>query len=299
MNIYDGTHMWIWQADKIHGGNVQQMIAEAKARGIHGVLIKFANGSLVGDPNSQAYMAQFKRLVGPFKAAGIIVGGWIYQYLTDVAGEVDACCQAIEAGADWIVLDAEIDVKGKASRVAQFGQMLRAKHPNVLIGLSSFAIADYHPEVPFTEYNKFVDVMMPQIYWAEMGWNVAVAFNASIASYKKYGKPIAPSGQAYAGAQPGDMAAFIQLSKKAGLSHVSWWDWQQATLAQLNAIQANILARPKPAAPNQTEDWRVTAIAQAKANKVFKDDHKPGEPVTIEILAATMNNFYDLIKGGK
>jgi hypothetical protein len=239
-NVWDGTYLWSWKAN----GNVNDLIAQAKALGVTGILIKFANGSLVGDTVSQEYMARFKQLAPLFKASGFRVGGWIYQYLTDVQGEVDACSQAIDAGAEWIVLDGEVELKGKMTQVQQFGMLLRAKYPNIPLGLSSFSIADYHPEVPFTEYSQFVDVMMPQVYWAEMGWDVAVAFNASIASYKKFGKPIAPTGQSYGGATPADMARFIQLCKGAGFTHASWWDWDEATSSHLQAIQSNLIQPP-------------------------------------------------------
>jgi hypothetical protein len=242
--VFNGSFMFIWNAKNLDNGDVNAMIAQAKKMGVTGVIIKFANGSLNGDPVSQSYMAQFKKYVGPFKAAGFQVGGWIYQYLTDVQGEVDACSQAIDAGADFIVLDGEAELKGKAARVAEFGQLLRAKHPDTLLALSSFAIASYHPEVPFAEYSNFVNAMMPQIYWDDMGWTVDKAFNTSIASYKRYGKPIAPTGQSYATAQPNDIARFIQLSQEAKFTNISWWDWDEANQGQLGAIQANPLVIP-------------------------------------------------------
>jgi hypothetical protein len=266
MRIWDGTHLFIWQLEKTCNGDVNQMISTAKDLGITGVLIKFANGSLNGDAKSQAYMDKFKSYAPAFKAAGFVVGGWIFQYLTDVQGEVDACSQAIEAGADWIVLDGEVELNGKNAQVTQFGQLFRAKYLNYPLGLSSFAIANYHPEVPFNEYAPFIDVMMPQIYWAEMGWDVAVAFNASIASFKQYGKPIAPSGQSYDKATVADMAKFVQLCKGAGLTHVSWWDWQEATVEQLNAVKGNIipLTQPVVKTPSVTTGKTVVSIGNTQ-----------------------------------
>ncbi|WCK52461.1 S-layer homology domain-containing protein [Aneurinibacillus sp. Ricciae_BoGa-3] len=242
--VFNGTFMFIWNAKNLDNGDVNAMIAQAKKLGVTGVIIKFANGSLKGDPVSQGYMAQFKKYAAPFKAAGFQVGGWIYQYLTDVPGEVDACSQAIQAGADFIVLDAEVELKGKGAQVAEFGQLLRSKYPDTLLALSSFAIADYHPEVPFAQYNNFVNAMMPQIYWDDMGWTVDKAFKASIASYQKFGKPIAPTGQSYSTAQPEDIARFVQLSQAAKFTNISWWDWEEANQGQLGAIQNNLLTVP-------------------------------------------------------
>ncbi|WCK56190.1 hypothetical protein PP175_09880 [Aneurinibacillus sp. Ricciae_BoGa-3] len=299
MTVYEGTHVWIWQPWNIYGGDVNQLITACKQRGIDGVIIKFANGSLANDQVSQRFMDYFKKYAGPLKAAGITVGGWIYQYLTDPLCEVDACTQAIGAGADWIVFDAETEIKGKGAQVTQFLQAYRAKHPHTVTGLSSFAIADYHTdEVPFAEYAKYVDVLMPQIYWDEMKWPVEVAFLSSVTSYKKYNKPIAPTGQSYLTAKPSDMAKFVQLCKSNGFRHVSWWDWDEASPEQLNAIEQNriqiVNSTPQPV----PEDWRIREINAARTTGIFTSDHKPGEPVTIEVLAAALNNLYKLIKGG-
>jgi hypothetical protein len=239
----NGTFLFIWKANRLDNRDVNGMIQQAKQLGVTGVIIKFANGSLAGDANSQGYMDQFKKYVGPFKNAGFKVGGWIYQYLTDVDGEVDACSQAIQAGADFIVLDAEDDVYNKGDQVAQFGKELRAKYPTIPVGLSSFAFPDLHAAVPFDQYNQFINVMMPQIYWADMQRPVDSTFASSIAAYKRYGKPIAPTGQLYSTAQPADITKFVSLAQQANLSSVSWWDWDEATDSQIRSInQQNLFA---------------------------------------------------------
>lgn len=305
-NIWDGTHIWIWQPWEVLNGDATAMIAKLKELGVTGVILKYSDGNLVGDPVSQRFMAEFKRLAPLFKAAGLTVGGWTYQYLTDVDGEVDALKQAMQAGADWIVLDAEVDVKGKTAQVQQYGQKVRALYPNLKIGLSSFAIANYHPEVPWDAYALFVDVMMPQIYWATMGWDVAVAFNASIASYKRFGKPIAPTGQAYDAATSADMARFVQLCKQAGFTHVSWWDMQHCTPAQEAAIKGNLILPPVTPAPqpptppiaNDVDDhaWYAKAVDYALREGILSKDvngnFNPDQPVTRAMLAQAIYNLY-------
>jgi hypothetical protein len=61
------------------------------------------------------------------------------------------------------------------------------KHLDIITGLLSFAIANFHTgEVPFAEYAKHVNVMMPQIYWDEMKWLACGGgFNSSIRSQQK------------------------------------------------------------------------------------------------------------------
>jgi hypothetical protein len=235
-DVMKGTFLFVWKAEHIDNGDINAMISQAKQLGINGVMIKFADGSLNGDVNSQKYMDQFKRLAGPFKAAGFKVGGWIYQYFTDVPGEVDAVSQAVQAGADFIVLDGEEDLVGKNKEAAQFGQELRAKYPNLILGLSSYAFANLHSGVPFDEYNQFVNVMMPQVYWTDMQWKVEDAFNLSLATYNHYHKPIVVTGQLYGQTAPDDIHKFIQLSQNYKLEGTSWWDWDEATADQLQQV---------------------------------------------------------------
>lgn len=245
-NAFDGTYMFIWQLKEVLKGDPDAIVAKVKELGVTGAIVKIANGSLKGDPVSQAFMDDFKRVAPKLKAAGIKVGGWIYQYMTDVQGEAEACFEAIDNGADFIVLDGEVELRGKNAEVKQFGEIFRAKYPNYPLALSSFAIANLHPEVPFAEYNQFVNFMMPQVYWGDMGWSVQGAFNTSVASYKKFGKPILVTGQAYAKATSTEMKQFVDLCKGAGITHLSWWDWQHANADQLNSVKANVIQAPKP-----------------------------------------------------
>lgn len=295
-NAWDGTFMYIWQPSETCGGLSTTMIATAKTLGITGVIIKFANGSLVGDPNSQSYMNSFKKLIGPFKQAGFKVGGWIYQYLTDVAGEVDACSQAIQAGVDFIVLDGEVELKGKNAQVTQFGKQFRSKYPTFPLGLSSFAIPDYHQEVPFDEYNAFVNFMSPQIYWGEMQWSISKAFSDSVQGYSKYGKPIAPTGQTY-GVSTVDMSLFSGLCKTNEFTHLSWWDWQESPAEALQAIKGNILQPPAPPKPQDTPAWEKSAH-DFVVNSGISDGTRPHDPVLRVEVWAMLERLYEKL-GGK
>lgn len=309
-HLWEGTYIWIWQPWMIFNGDGKAILSKLKELGVTGAIVKYSDGNLVGDPVSQRFMSEFKRLAPLLKAEGFVVGGWTYQYLTDVEGEVDALKQAVEGGADWIVLDAEVDVKGKNEQVTQYGQKVRALYPNLQIGLSSFAISNYHPEVPWNEYMAFVDVTLPQIYWAAMQWDVAVAFHASIASYKKFGKPIAPTGQAYDAATSADMARFVQLCKQAGFTHVSWWDMQHCTADHFAGIKANPIrpSTPSPAPISSSpvssriandvpgDAWFAKAVAfslqQGILSKDANGNFNPDQLVTRAMLAQAFYNFY-------
>lgn len=300
MNIYDGAHIWVWQPWKI--GTDEQIIEKLKALGVRGVLLKYSDGNLVGDPISQRFMAEFKRLTPKLKAAGFVVGGWTYQYLTDIDGEVDALRQAVEAGAEWIVLNGEEHVKGKNAQVAEYGRKVRAMYPDLKIGFSSYAVADLHPDVPFWEYAKYVDLMMPQMYWATIGWSVDDTFKRSFQSYSKFGKPIGPTGQAYDDPQQGivtqvqDMARFTQLSKAAGFTHITWWDMQHFNSTHEAGIKNNTIAPPVPSPIGEIiPNWAKTAVDYVKSNGIMNGypdgTFHPDQPVTRAELAQVAYNL--------
>jgi hypothetical protein len=246
--------MFIWQIDQVYGGDVSKMIAKAKELGLTGVFIKFADGSLNGSKISQHYMNNFKKYAPQFKKAGFVVAGWIYQYLTDVQGEVDACTQAIQAGADWVIFNAEVEVEGKNKEAKKFGELFRKAHPDIKTGYSTFPIVQYHSKVPYSEYASFVNVMLPQIYWADMGWTLDRAFKTTLEQYKPYNLPIAPTGQIYNKAQPKDIAQFIKMCSDAKLTGISWWDWQHASADQQAAIKTSLYGSTSvvPQAPTPT-----------------------------------------------
>ncbi len=291
--IWEGNHMFIWQLEHIYSGDIRKMIDKAKELGYTGVLIKFADGSLAGDAKSRRYMERFKAAAPLFKAAGLVVGGWIYQYLTDVQGEVDACTQALEHGADWLVLDGEAEIAGKNAQVADFGQRLRSRHPQAAVGFSSFPVYEYHRDVPYREYAAFCNVMMPQVYWAAIGWDVSKTMNTTLEQYRQFGLPVAPTGQCYDAAAPADISRFIELSRRAGLDGVSWWTWQEADEAQLQATKTDAFRKggvPLTKFPDvEAGRWSEQAIRDVSERGIMvgyaDGTFRPEQPVTREELA--------------
>lgn len=301
--VYKGTHLFLKEAEKVLADNLQDRINTLKKSGIDGVVIKFADGDLDSDPASLATMNRFLRLVGPFKKSGLKVGGLIYQYLYNVDGEAKACFQAINAGADWIVLDVKSDVAKKPFSVLEFGQLVRSKYPGIILGLTSYPIADNYPDIPFDQYLTFTDVILPQIYWTEMGSNVTKAFKASVSSYSKYDKPIVPVGQASKVTAVKDMDIFAKLCNKASFTGISWGVWPEISTKQLEVIRANRstksqhLKKHKTASDVKENSWYAKAVDFVLQMKIMSTDEAgnfyPDQLVTREKLA---NVIYNMVK---
>jgi len=238
--VWDGKHLWIWYISQTESGNTSAMLTKAKELGLAGVLIKAWDGT--------NEWGQFKWNVQLFKSHGFKVGAWGYCYGNDVQGEAQQAIKAANYGADWLVIDAEKEYEGKQAEAKQFGQLLRAGAPQIPIGLSSFAITYYHKSFPYSEFAGFVNVMLPQDYWVDIGWPVTTATLASMKLGEAYGIPVAPVGQAYGRVTPKDIQMFVQDASKAGASGVSFWSWQAASASQLNAIGVSELSAPQDSA---------------------------------------------------
>lgn len=222
VTVWKGNWMWIWVAGDIYGGDPVAIANAAKELGLAGVLVKAHDGTRV--------WSQWGRLVGPLKEQGLKVAAWGYVYGRDPEGEAFAARKVIEQGADLYVIDAEAEFESTYGETAaqRFLSVLRSGL-NVPLGLSSFAFPSYHGRFPWKVFAENVDVMLPQVYWYTIGMSVDEAWERSFSEYAKFGKPIAPVGQAYDVVSPEDMWRFAALVKGAGCAGISWWSWQHAT----------------------------------------------------------------------
>ena len=99
-NPFDGRGMWIWEMPFTDGGNIAAIIAKAKRYKITTLLIKSADGT--------TYWKQFSHaLVTELHEAGIRVCAWQFVYGTHPLVEAKRGAQAVKAGADCLVIDAE------------------------------------------------------------------------------------------------------------------------------------------------------------------------------------------------
>ncbi|HEX3873097.1 MAG TPA: peptidoglycan-binding protein [Solirubrobacteraceae bacterium] len=285
---FDGNGMWIWYMTKSDAGNVPAIAAQAKAAGITTVFVKSSDGST-------NYWPQFTAgLVSQFHSLGLRVCAWQYVYGTHPAAEAQLGAQAVAAGADCLVIDAESEYEGKYAAAQTYIQTLRAAvGPNYPIGLASFPYVDYHESLPYSVFlgPGGAQFNTPQLYWHTIGTTPDAAFAHTYHENRVYARPIMPLGETYGGTPPAEMTRFRQLSAAYGASGLSWWDWQDTTTAGWAALDTP-LAAPLPTAPIVVDTSLPVFSQGAKGDQiVWMQEHlaaaEPTTPTTGIFNAAT------------
>lgn len=282
MTAWYGKHMWVWSIASTCSGDLDAIITKARDIGASGVIVKSHDGSNVWD--------QFASTVGTLRASGLTVGAWGYHYGDDVEGEAAAAIKSIEAGADWYIIDAEIEYEGKHDQAKQLGEKLRAIYPNFPIGYSSFPFADLHPDFPYAEFSSFCNVALPQVYWGELAPTVSVCLQKTFDLYAAWGIPVAPVGQAYPTnyvPTADDYKEFEFVSKTRGASGVSFWSMQHATDAMFESIKEMIFMA--------ISDWAKESVDKAIVTGIMTNDDNGDfhaqDPLTREEFAVILDRL--------
>lgn len=193
------TSAWIWQLQNevdAYGG-IDNLISKLKSLGIANVCIKYNEGERASG-GGMNFREDFLKYVNNFKEAGFEVGTWGYNHFDDVEGEANIIVDALN-NSDYYVFDPEDAVSGKTEQAEEICQIVRSKCPNAIIGYTTFPIASYHQDIPYSVFNKYCDFAAPQCYWGEMKWSVTACMDKMIQDYQYYGldKPIYPLIQTY------------------------------------------------------------------------------------------------------
>lgn len=236
---FDGNGMWIWQLGKSSGGDPAAIGAQARAAGFGTVFVKSADGA-------SSFAGQFTpALVQALKAQGLKVCAWQFVYGSNPAGEAARAVQAVQAGADCFVIDAEKDYEGKYAAAQTYVQQLRAAiGPDYPVGLTSFPYVDYHPQLPFSVFlgPGGAQFNLPQMYWKDIGTTVDAVYAHTWTQNRVYGRPILPLGQTYQDPSSGQLVRFRQLAQAYGAGGVSWWDWQTTSASEWAALGSQLPA---------------------------------------------------------
>ena len=271
----DADGMWIWYLNQSDGGNLAAIAAQAQAAGIKTLFVKSSDGG-------SNYWSQFSpALVAQVHALGLGICAWQYVYGSHPAQEAALGIRAVKAGADCLVIDAEVEYDGKYAAAQTYMQDLRAGvGPNYPIGLASFPYVDYHESVPYSVFlgpgGAQYDV--PQIYWHEIGDSPDVAYGHTFVENRIYGRPILPLGQLYGGVPVSQIERFRQVATAYGAPGLSWWDWQSASTAMWGALSAPL---SDTAPVTLDEAWPRLALHARGDQVVWLQEHlAAAEPQT-------------------
>ncbi|GAC1319083.1 MAG: hypothetical protein NVSMB25_09350 [Thermoleophilaceae bacterium] len=229
---FDGNGMWIWYVERSSGGTPAALIDQARRYGISTLFIKSSDGT---NPWTQFSPS----LVAALHSAGLRACAWQYVYGSSPTVEAQLGADAVRAGADCLVIDAEQEYEGRYGQASTYiGALRQAIGFAYPVGLSGFPYVDYHGAFPYSVFlgPGGAQFNLPQVYWKAIGTSVDSALDHTLRYNRPYGRPIDPTGQAYDGTSGGDILRFRQLAAAGGAAGVSWWDWQEAQPGQWQAI---------------------------------------------------------------
>jgi Putative peptidoglycan binding domain len=233
--------MWIWYVDQSQGGSVPAIIATAKRHGIGTVYIKAGDGTTRWD--------QFdSTLVDELHRGGLKVCAWQFVYGDAPVAEARVGAEAVAAGADCLVIDAEAQYEGKYAAADLYLSTLRAAFgANYPLSLAGFPYVDYHPAFPYSVFlgPGGATVNQPQMYWKAIGTSVRQVFEHTYLYNRLWGRPIFPIGQTYEAPGRGPLRLFRRFSASYGTTP-SWWDWQETTEPEWEALGTRSAARGLP-----------------------------------------------------
>jgi putative peptidoglycan binding protein len=236
---FTGQGMWIWEVSRSERGDVAAIASRAAGAGMSFVVVKAAHGTVVWPQFSSA-------LVDGLHAAGLRVCAYQRALGRRPAAEARVLARFASAGADCLVIDAEIEYQGKYWAARSYVRALRAAiGPSFPVGLTSFPYVDLHGTFPYSVFlgDGGAQYNLPQMYWRLLGTSVSGVFARTWAANAVYGRPLAPLGQSFAPASRVEVRRFRSLAAARGAVGVSWWVWQHASNAHW-AGMTDALAAP-------------------------------------------------------
>jgi hypothetical protein len=229
---FNGRGMWIWYVSRSNRGSLTSIIATAHHYGISTLMIKAGDGSVA--------WSQFNRsLVSTLHAAGVHVCAWQYVYGNYPRVEAQVGAAAVRAGADCLVVDAEVEYEGKYVAAQTYMTTLRSLIGSGFpVALAGFPYVDYHPGFPYSVFlgPGGAQYDTPQMYWKDIGTSVDSVYAHTYEFNRVYGRTIAPLGQVYENPPASAILRFRMVSRSYAAPGVSWWDWQEASSTGWRAV---------------------------------------------------------------
>jgi hypothetical protein len=246
-----GKGMWIYEFPRTEGGNMQAIVARAKANGITHVYPRM--GSHWDGFNARQYMDAFLPLA---HAAGLKVFGWDFPRLGDsLPSDIERARAMINftssSGDRLDGFSADIETINEGSHVTPeialvYGRALRdiAGPDFTLIATVPRPSPRNRPTYPYGEIVESFDAIAPMVYWLNRQPDTDVI--GAMDELAKFGKPVFPVGQAYDGRAEGgragvpppeELQSFMHSALAKGATGVSFWSWQAANGAAWTAIR--------------------------------------------------------------
>ncbi|MDP2659898.1 MAG: hypothetical protein Q8R28_04130 [Dehalococcoidia bacterium] len=256
-----GQYGWLWDA---RSRTPDEWVSLARACGLRGILAKYNDGAAVvaGDGSGQRWAEEFRKLVDPCAAAGLLLIPWGYTYPDDYQPAAtrivaQAVAESLPAnGGAFYIFHPEIEWDRDpqaADKARQLFGALKQMAPGARWLYSSWGWVDQHPKFPWVVWQHNCQGFLPQAYPNTLGipdpdlvWNRAYggpSFGGpqSAAWTGPQGfsdlaarKPIIPTFDIYGGVIP----RLAELARNWGAPAISWWvmdNFGEETVAELAA----------------------------------------------------------------
>ncbi len=231
--ILQGKGYYLWQIERIEGGNPYKIAEEAHRAGLTHILIKVANGQLTYNVDKETKVDRVPALVQALRARGIQPWGWHYIYGERPDAEAKIAIQRVrELNLDGFVVNAEKEFKFSGMDVPAkiYMQAIRKALPNTPIGISTYRYPSYHRPFPFEAFLEYSDINMPQVYWVQSN-NPGAQLLKSLREYQNLSvwRTYFPTGAAYGEhgwrATPEQVSSFLQACREYNLPGANFWEW--------------------------------------------------------------------------
>lgn len=295
-NPYRGQGMWIWYVSKSSGGKLSRITKRAKRHGIRTLYIKSSDGSNAWDQFTHPLVRYFHR-------HGLRVCAWQYVYGSHPAAEAKRGAEAVNKGADCLVIDAEAEYEGRYAAADRYVDELRHKvgrrFPTALAG---FPYVDYHPSFPYSVFlgPGGARFNIPQVYWHAIGVSVGEADRHTIRYNRVYKRPIYPLGQTYrdAGGRPTrkQIRKFRRLAISFDFHGISWWDWQETTRKQWRALGQEV-DKGVPGVRRGASNYPDLSIGSKGDLVVWAQEHLRGAGAQLRVTGLFGRKTYRAVKG--
>jgi hypothetical protein len=245
-----GKGMWVWQFDQTEGGNAEAIVGRAVRAGLRQLWVR------VGSSKNGFYAAaDLDALVGPAHAAGLAVIGWGFPYLYDPIRDARWTARALHWQGpegdrlDGFSADIEKATEGVAlsrRRVAVYLAAVRRAAGDRLVVATVYRPTDLNwtGGYPYRTIARYVDAFAPMVYW---GCTDPRGATAQAVERLATLRPVHLIGQAYNMADEGGRSAspsareirlFLHVGRRGGALGASFWDWQEMTAGEWNAMAA-------------------------------------------------------------
>lgn len=244
-----GKGMWMWQVGQTEGGNVEAIVARARAAGLSHIYVR------TGSEPDGFYAGGFLNQILPAAhQAGIRIYGWDFPHMSDPGSDVHRALAAItHTTPDGHRIDgfsADIETEAEGTHInpdvaVVYGEALRqAVGPDYTLIATVPRPSPHRASFPYAQVVAQFDAVAPMVYWLnrEPGSDVLGALR----DLSPLGKPIFPVGQAYDGAAeggrpgvppPAELNRFMQIAHDNGATGVSFWSWQSADQAAWDTVK--------------------------------------------------------------